>query len=313
MIFKRLTKWQGGVQRRWWRRAYLFFTSTVSHISSLCCAPRPLNKWSPMIFVLCCQTSWKYLCSKFSLLQIPTPCFGSRWENFKMYGWILASKKIDITFLTLLIGLFGFSAVFSLAFNRTVYNCVYNQNPCHWTIASSCCSTLFKIVSIFLWHCHIVTLSLSTNTLWLIIRFPIWHQCGSLPETSGQGNLTISHLNICERTQQLFLRRLKNWDQKELWNIIKRQQAGQQNPPNSQRWPFLPPRIAHASQSHFSTSSWVLPPPFPLPSIPHHFPSLSIPPIFTRQACSPLIQLFFGFGSEWETRVVSLWAGGSEK
>ena len=32
-----------------------------------------------------------------------------------------------------------------------------------------------------------------------------------------------------------------------------------------------------------------------------------------RQACSPLIQLFFGFASEWETRVVSLWAGGSEK
>ena len=35
--------------------------------------------------------------------------------------------------------------------------------------------------------------------------------------------------------------------------------------------------------------------------------------ISTRQACSPLIQLFFGFASEWETRVVSLWAGGLEK
>ena len=33
----------------------------------------------------------------------------------------------------------------------------------------------------------------------------------------------------------------------------------------------------------------------------------------SRQACSPLIQLFFGFGSEWETRVISLWAGGLEK
>lgn len=179
--------------------------------------------------------------------------------------------------------------MFSLAFNRTVYNCVYDQNPCHWTISSSCYSALFKIVIIFLWHCHIVTLSHSTNALSLV-RFPNWHQCGSLPEASGQGNLTISHLNICERTQQLFLRRLKKRDQKELWNIIKRQQAGQQNPPNSQRWPFLPPRIAHGSQSHFSTSSRVLPPPFPslsipppfpLLSIPPHFPSLSIPPLFT--------------------------------
>ena len=161
--------------------------------------------------------------------------------------------------------------MFSLAFNRTVYNCVYNQNPCHWTIPSSCYSALFKIVSIFLWHFHIVTLSHSTNALSLV-RFPNWHQYGSLPEASGQGNLTNSHLNICERTQQLFLRRLKKRDQKELWNIIKRQQAGQQNPPNSQRWPFLPPCIAHGSQSHFSTSSWVLPPPFP---------SLSIPPLFT--------------------------------
>ena len=35
--------------------------------------------------------------------------------------------------------------------------------------------------------------------------------------------------------------------------------------------------------------------------------------VLGRQACSPLIQLFFGFASEWETRVVSLWAGGLEK
>ena len=39
----------------------------------------------------------------------------------------------------------------------------------------------------------------------------------------------------------------------------------------------------------------------------------SFSPSFPRQACSPLIQLFYGFASEWETRVVSLWAGGLEK
>ena len=130
-------------------KARLSFTFTVSHISSLCCTPALLTNEPP--WYLCCVAKLlENICAQsFQCYRFQRPALARDEKTLKCTVEIGRARKSTILFLTSLIGPFGFSAVFSLAFNHTVYNCAYNQNPCRWTLVSSCYSALLKIVSIF--------------------------------------------------------------------------------------------------------------------------------------------------------------------
>ena len=155
----------------------------ISSLPSLCrifhrfVVPPALLTNDPPWYLCCVAKLLENICAEsFHCHRFQRPALACNEKNFKMYSWNWASKKIDITFLTSLIGPFGFSAVFSLAFNHTVYNCAYNQNPCHWTIVSSCYSALFKIVSIFLccFIYHIPQVLTISNSKWAMFSVQYW-------------------------------------------------------------------------------------------------------------------------------------------
>ena len=77
---------------------------------------------------ICVAKLLENICAQsFHCYRFQRPALARDEKTLKCTVEIGRARKLTISFLTSLIGPFGFSAVFSLAFNHTVYNCAYNQ------------------------------------------------------------------------------------------------------------------------------------------------------------------------------------------